>query len=471
MSKLDHFNQVLSNHNDNNDDNKIDSIDDVEFANIMDERDELSEFKNKFLFPKKVQEDENSGDSIYLCGNSLGLQPKTTKDRILQELDDWKTYGVEGHWNSKYPWLTADEVVLPHLSNLVGARQEEVCCMNSLTTNLHLFMLSFYRPKGNRTKILIEAKAFPSDIYATESQIEIHNLAPEEHLIKLSPKEGQDYVRTEDVLSVIEEEGDNIALVMLCGVQYYTGNFYDIPTITEAAHAKGCRVGWDLAHTVGNIPLKLHDWNVDFAVWCHYKYCNSGPGAIGGAFVHGSLSGVEEGNENANNNVDQPEKHNDLVRVKGWWGHNLKTRFDMDYPFDAVPGAFGWRLSNPPIFQIAAVHASLDIFEEAGGIEVLRAKSTLLTNYLEYLLEKHIVPLNVLKIITPKDPNRRGCQLSLLFSIDIENIHKQISEKGVICDLRKPNVMRIAPTPLYNSFLDVWTFVDLLKSACENNKD
>lgn len=381
------------------------------------------------------------------------------KKRIQEELDDWANLGVEAHFDGRHPWVSTDEPLLENMSNIVGAQKEEVAIMNSLSTNMHLMMVPFYRPTDTRFKILTEAGAFPSDRYGVESQLRLHDIDLKEGLIELSPREGETYLRTEDILKVIEEQGQSIALVFFSGVQYYTGQLFDMESITKAGHEQGCRVGFDLAHAVGNAPLKLHDWNVDFAVWCCYKYLNSGPGTIGGCFVHGRLTGVPQEDGKV------VETGNDLKRLAGWWGQEQNSRFTMLDSFNPIPGASGFRLSNPPVLCVASLDVSLQVFAKA-GFDKLRSKSLLLTGYLEYLID-NTVPSGHIKIITPRDPNQRGCQLSLLFSHNaaVVSVSSALAKGGLIADVRKPNVMRIAPVPLYNSFTDVWKFVELLRNV------
>ena len=420
------------------------------FAAAMDERDELAGLRAKFLFPPAPQTctDTTRKETLYLCGNSLGLQPKDTRKYVNEELDKWEQHGVEGHFTEPRPWVTIDETVQEMMANVVGARSHEVVVMNSLTTNLHLMMVAFYRPKGERYKILLEAKAFPSDEHAFQSQARFHGYDPDDALIRLSPRDGEQTLRTEDIERVLAEQGSCIATVLFSGVQYYTGQLFDIPRITAAAHAAGAEVGFDLAHAAGNAELKLHDWNVDFGVWCNYKYINAGPGAIGGCFVHERHAG------------DTLETR---PRFAGWWGHRKSDRFEMRPDFITMQGAVGYQLSNPPVFQIAALRASLDVFEEA-TMSRLRAKSVLLTALLEVLLAEAFND-SELTVITPADPAARGCQLSLLFKTPIKAVHERITAEGVICDMREPDVMRIAPAPLYNSFADVHSFVRLLRDA------
>lgn len=412
----------------------------LEFARKMDQNDALSHFRSKFHLPLK----ENGEPYIYLCGNSLGLQPKTTKEAILQELEDWKNYGVEGHFHAKHPWMPYHEFLTKSMANVVGAKPIEVVVMNTLSVNLHLMMVSFFRPQGKRTKILIEFDAFPSDKYAVESQLKFHGLDPEEHLIQLTAREGETLIREEDIKSVIEEQGEEIALIMLGNTNYYTGQFFDMKTITEMGHAKGCVVGFDCAHGAGNVELNLHDCGVDFAVWCSYKYLNSGPGSLGGCFVH------------------ERHAHNkELPRFAGWWGHNKDTRFKMRDGFDPIPGVESWQLSNPPILSMAAIKASLEIFEEA-GIANLRKKAISLTQYCEFVIED--IGNDRIEIITPRDPNKRGSQLSIQVKNADKTLFDKITNAGVIADWREPDVIRIAPTALYNSYEDVYQFSQLLKS-------
>lgn len=404
-----------------------------DFAIEMDNSDPLKNFRDKFYIPE---------NTIYLCGNSLGLQPKSTKDYILQELEDWKNYGVEGHINAKRPWLPYHEFLTESTAKLVGADNDEVVNMNSLTTNLHLMMISFYRPEGKRNKILIEKNAFPSDIYAVKSQIEFHGLNVKDSLIEFSADEGEDIIKTDKLIDYIYKHGNEIALIMMGGVNYYSGQAFDMAEITKAGHKMGCIVAFDLAHATGNLKLELSKWNVDFAVWCNYKYMNAGPGAIGGAYV------------NRKHITDEK-----IPKLKGWWGHNKKIRFLMGPEYEAIPTVESWQLSNPPIFQLASLRASLDIFDEA-GIDKLRIKSEKLTGYCEFLIKNH--KTENIKIITPEDPNQRGCQLSLRTFKDGKKIYDRLTNEGVICDWREPDVIRIAPVPLYNTYTDVFNFSQIL---------
>ncbi|WP_299275723.1 kynureninase [uncultured Psychroserpens sp.] len=412
----------------------------LEFAKQQDQNDQLSSFRNKFHLPK----DHNGNELVYMTGNSLGLQPKITKDYINQELEDWANLGVEGHTEGKNPWLHYHEFLTKTMANIVGAKPLEVVVMNSLTANLHFMMVSFYKPTSKRYKILIEADAFPSDKYAVESQLRHHGYDHEEGLILWKAREGEELANYEDLETILKNQGDNIALIMIGGVNYYTGQFFDLKRITDLGHSYGCIVGFDCAHGAGNVKLNLHDSGADFAVWCSYKYLNSGPGSLSGAFVH--------------------ERHayrKDLNRFTGWWSHNKQTRFRMRDEFDQLPGAEGWQLSNPPILSMAAIRASLDVFAEA-NFDKLCEKSKQLTGYFEFLL----LELNNsdIKIITPSHPNERGCQLSIQVLNADKSLHNKLTEAGIITDWREPDVIRCAPVPLYNSFMDIYEFVERLKT-------
>jgi len=409
--------------------------DTANFALELDAEDELRSYRNEFHIPLQ----KNGEQHVYMCGNSLGLQPKRTKQFLNQELEDWATFGVEGHFHAKNPWLPYHEFLAESYAKIVGAQSTEVVAMNTLTVNLHLMMVSFYRPTQKRNKIIIEGDAFPSDIYAVESQIKHHGFLPENSLIKLRPIDGESAIRTEDIAAILEAEGDEIALIMLGGVNYYTGQVFDFEIITRLAHSKGIAVGFDLAHAAGNIKLELHKWGVDFAVWCSYKYLNSGPGSVAGAFVH--------------------EKHHNtnLPRFAGWWGHNKEERFKMPDKFNPIASAEGWQLSNPPILSLAAIRASLSIFDEV-GMDKLVSKSIKLTDYLVFLLNS--IESDRIEIITPKE---RGCQLSIRVKNGDKKLFDSITVKGVIADWRDPDVIRVAPIPLYNSFQDVFKFYTILK--------
>ncbi len=412
----------------------------LSFAKQMDEKDSLKAFRHQFHLPLQ----KNGKPYIYLCGNSLGLQPKSTRAAIEQELKDWENHGVEGHFHAKNPWMPYHEFLTEAMAKVVGAKPIEVVVMNTLSVNLHLMMVSFYRPTAKRHKILIEFDAFPSDKYAVASQIKFHGFDPSESLIELKAREGEECIRMEDIEAVIEAEGEEIALIMIGNTNYYTGQFFDMKHITALGHAKGCKVGFDCAHGAGNVALNLHDSGADFAVWCSYKYLNSGPGSLGGCFVH--------------------ERHaydKTLPRFEGWWGHNKQTRFGMRDGFDPIPGVEAWQLSNPPILSMAAIKASLEVFMEA-GMENLRKKAVVLTGYLEFLIDE--MNNNRIKIITPRDPKQRGCQLSIQVKDADKTLFNQITEAGVIADWREPDVIRVAPIPLYNSFEDVYRFVEVLET-------
>jgi len=411
----------------------------IRYAQKQDQEDPLKKYREEFLFPTN-----NDGDKlIYLCGNSLGLQPKKTSAYLKQELDDWAKFGVEGHSDAKNPWLPYHEFLTGSMAKIVGAKPSEVVIMNSLTANLHFMMVSFYQPTKTKYKIVIESDAFPSDKYGVESQLKFHGIDPKEGLILWKPRKGEELCRFEDLETILATQGDEIALLMIGNTNYYTGQSFPLKKITELGHQYNCLVGFDLAHGVGNIQPNLHETGADFAVWCTYKYLNSGPGSLGGCFVH--------------------ERHADtatLNRFTGWWGHNKQTRFNMRHEFDALSGAEGWQLSNPSILSMAAIRASLDIFEEA-GFDTIREKSITLTGYLEYLIEALKDPR--INIITPKNPKERGCQLSIQVKSANKNLHTQLTANGVISDWREPDVIRVAPAPLYNSFEDVFKFVEQLK--------
>jgi kynureninase len=411
------------------------------FAARVDEQDPLRPFREKFYIPRSA----TGEDVIYLTGNSLGLQPKTARGYVEQELKDWETLGVEGHLHARRPWMPYHEFLTEQMARLIGAKAIETVVMNSLTVNLHLLMVSFYRPAGARSKIVIERGAFPSDQYAVESQIRFHGFDPRGNLIEIAPREGETTLRTEDILETIDKHGDSIAMVLLGGVNYYTGQAFEMQPITEAGHKAGAIVGFDLAHAAGNIELRLHDWGVDFAAWCSYKYLNAGPGGVGGCFI----------NERHANSFDIP-------RFTGWWGHDKATRFLMGPEYVPIPGAEGWQISNPPILQMAALRASLEIFDEA-GMSALREKSTRLTGYMEFLLDDIRGPR--ISVITPRDPDQRGCQLSIRVKDADKSLFEAVSARGVFADWREPDVIRVAPVPLYNSFEDVYKFVGILKDC------
>ena len=412
----------------------------IEYAKDQDLHDPLAHYRKKFHIPKNSEGDE----WLYFTGNSLGLQPKETKNHIKQELDDWANLGVEGHFEAKNPWMPYHEFLTETMAQIVGAKPIEVVIMNTLTTNLHLLMVSFYQPTKLKHKILIESDAFPSDRYAVETQLKFHGFEPSDSLIEWSPRKGETLLNIEDLESILESQGEEIALLLIGGVNYYTGQYLDLKKISQLGRRKGCKVGIDLAHGVGNIQPNLHESGVDFAAWCTYKYMNSGPGSLGGIFVHERYAN------------DQT-----LKRFAGWWSQNKATRFDMRQPLDITPGAEGWQLSNPPILSMAAIKASLELFNEV-GMNALIKKSRLLTGYLEYL----ILELNNkdISIITPTDPEQRGCQLSIQVKNANKSLHTKLTEAHVITDWRTPDVIRCAPVPFYNSFKDVFKMVEKLKN-------
>lgn len=413
-----------------------------DFAREMDEKDPLKGFRSRFYFPKV-----DGREAIYFCGNSLGLQPKTTKDYIQRELDNWANMAVDGHFHGEDAWYHIRKKSKPALAEIVGAHEHEVVAMNNLSSNLHFLMVSFYQPTKNRFKIITEAGAFPSDMYILETQVKFHGLDPDQTIIELKPRDGEYTLRTEDILKTITENHDQLTLVMMSGLQYYTGQVFDMKAITAAGHAAGAKVGFDLAHAAGNVPLQLHDWGVDFATWCSYKYMNSGPGNISGIFVH-------------EHHAESPE----LPRLAGWWGHDEAERFKMEKGFKPMFGADGWQLANSNVLALAAHQASLDIFQEA-GMKRLRQKSELLTSYLEFLLQEINGERGVIEIITPKNTNERGCQLSLLVKKGGKAVFDELYQNAIVGDWRHPNVIRIAPTPLYNSFMDVYRFAKILEQS------
>jgi kynureninase len=411
----------------------------IVYAKEQDTLDELSSYRQQFHIPK----DKQGNELIYLCGNSLGLQPKSTKDYINQELNDWANLGVEGHTEAKNPWMPYHEFLTEATAKLVGAKPIEVVTMNSLTANLHFMMASFYKPTKERYKIVIESDAFPSDKYAVESQLRHHGFDDKEGLILWEPRANKELLQYEDLEDILKKHGHEIALIMVGGVNYYTGQFLDFKRITTLGHSYGCMVGFDCAHGAGNVNLDLHNSGADFAVWCTYKYLNSGPGSLSGCFVH--------------------ERHaydKSLNRFTGWWSHNKETRFNMRHEFDVLPGAEGWQLSNPPILSMAAIKASLDMFNEV-GIDKLVEKSKKLTGYFEFLLKE--LGEDVIRIITPSNPKERGCQLSIQVLNADKKLHQKLTEAGVISDWREPDVIRCAPVPLYNTFEDVYRMVEKLK--------
>jgi kynureninase len=400
----------------------------LDYARRRDAEDPLRGFRDRFHIPQ-----QNGRDIVYLVGNSLGLQPKIVREALDRELSTWAERGVEGWFANENDWYRCHEWTKDSLGRLVGARPAEVVAMNNLTVNLHLLLTSFYRPAGTRTKILVEGGAFPSDQYALETMLRSRGLDPNEVLVEVQPRSDEYLLRTDDLLGTLDRLGDTLALVLLGGVNYYTGQFFDLETITKRAQAVGATVGYDLAHAVGNVPLRLHDWNVDFAVWCAYKYLNSGPGAVGGAFVH--------------------ERHHaaDLPRLAGWWGHDEATRFAMKPGFRPMPGADGWQVATPNVLAMATHRAALELFDEA-GFENLRQKSEALTGYLEFLL----ADFPNLEILTPRAPVERGCQLSVLVRRNGRALFEALHARGIWGDWRDPDVIRLSPVPLYNSFEDVW---------------
>ncbi len=410
-------------------------------AQLLDKADPLRPYRQRFFFPK-----HNGKNVLYFTGNSLGLQPHGVEKALRKELKNWREYGVEGHFKGDMPWMYYHKFLQPQSARLVGAKESEVVVANTLTTNLHLLMASFYRPTKERFKIIMEAGAFPSDMYAMETQARWHGFNPDGAVIEVAPRAGEETLRTEDILATIAQHGDSVAVVMFSGVNYYTGQFFDLKKITEKAHEVGAYAGFDLAHTAGNLPLQLHDWGVDFACWCSYKYLNSGPGGPSGLFVH-----EKHGND--------PE----FPRFAGWWGHDEETRFQMKKGYKPMLGAAGWQLSNAQVLSMAAHKVSLDMFDEV-GMTALREKSLQLTAYLAFLIEN----LNEeaghrrFHIITPKNPEERGAQLSILTGSEGKKLFDYLTENGVIADWREPNVIRVAPVPMYNNFKDCWRLTDLL---------
>ena len=413
------------------------------FAKELDQKDTLSRYKNEFIFPKV-----NNKDVIYFTGNSLGLQPKRTKSYVDEVMNDWANLAVEGHFYANKPWWDYHERFANPLSKIVGALPSEVTVMNTLTVNLHLLMVSFYRPTAKRYKILCEAKAFPSDQYMIQSQVQFHGYHPNDAIVEIQRRDGEHNIRLEDVLSKIEEVGDALALVLIGGVNYYTGQVFDMKTITKAGHKAGAFVGWDLAHAAGNVKLDLHEWDVDFAAWCSYKYMNSGPGNASGCFIH----------EKHHNNKD-------LHRFAGWWGHNKERRFKMEPVFDPVQGAEGWQISNLPILSLAPYLASVALFDEI-GMDALIEKRNLITAYLEFILYEISQEVGgAFEIITPKNQDERACQLSVYLHGEGRSLFEYLMKNGVITDWREPNVIRLAPVPLYCSFEDMYEFGQILKAG------
>tara|TARA_R110001592_G_scaffold302737_1_gene574684 strand:- start:1514 stop:2827 length:1314 start_codon:yes stop_codon:yes gene_type:complete len=421
------------------------------YAQTLDLNDPLAKIRDQFAIPKQA----NGDDEYYFTGNSLGLQPKLAREYVIELLDSWGQRGVKGHFEGDFPWMPYHELLTEQSALLVGGKNEEVVMMNSLTTNLHLMMVSFYQPQGKRSKILIEDHAFPSDHYAVESQLRHHKKNVDDNLLLWRPRAGEELLNTDDLYQMIEQQGDEIALILLPGVQYYTGQVLDMKTITEKAHAKGIMVGFDLAHAVGNIEMDLHNWQVDFACWCSYKYLNSGAGSVAGCFVH------ETHSTNSNNETQ-------VKRFAGWWGHDKSTRFKMENNFKPIATAEGWQLSNPPVLSLAAIRGSLDTIKMAGGISELRKKSVKLTQYMTELIASELG--DKIRIITPSNQAERGCQLSLMINVkglDGKAMFNALEENGVTTDWREPNVIRVAPVPLYNQFQDIYHFVRLLKECLQ----
>jgi len=416
---------------------------DEAFARELDERDALAPFRDRFAIPRR-----GDGTEVhYFCGNSLGLMPLRARDLVESELARWSDRAVQAHFDEDAPWYAYHELFRESAARLVGARPDEVVLMNSLTVNLHLMLVSFYRPRGGRTKILIDAPTFPSDLYAVQTQIRGHGLDPAREIVHASPRPGEATLREEDLEALLEERGETIALVLLSGVNFVTGQRFDLHRVAAAARARGCRVGFDLAHAAGNVPLALHETGADFAVWCSYKYLNSGPGALGGCFVH-----------------ERNARDVDLPRFGGWWGNDPATRFRMhlEREFRPVPTADGWQLSNPAILAMAPIRASLELFDEA-GIETLRAKSRLLTAFLVEHLDR--LASDRLEVLTPRDPESRGCQVSLRIRDGARDVLAALEARGCVCDFREPDAVRVAPVPLYNTFHDVWCLANALASV------
>jgi len=415
------------------------------FAQQLDAQDQLRQYQNEFSFPQV-----NGKKAIYFTGNSLGLQPKRAKTYVDEVMNDWANLAVEGHFYAEKPWWDYHERFANPLSQLVGALPSEVTVMNTLTVNLHLLMVSFYRPTATRYKIICEEKAFPSDQYLFQSQVNFHGYATEDAIVEVKRREGEHNIRLEDVLAKIDEVGDELALVLIGGVNYYTGQVFDMKTITQAGHRVGAYVGWDLAHAAGNIELHLHDWQVDFAAWCSYKYMNSGPGNASGCFIH--------------------EKHHtnsELPRFAGWWGHNKERRFKMEQKFDPIQGADGWQISNLSVLSLAPYLASVELFAEI-GMEALIQKRNQITSYLEFVLRQIDQEVNGnFEIITPSNPSERGCQLSVFLHGEGRSLFDYLMKNGVIIDWREPNVIRLAPVPMYTSFEDIYRFGQILKNGIE----
>lgn len=412
----------------------------ISYAKESDHNDALNIYREQFYIPLL-----NNKHAIYFLGNSLGLQPKTTQDEVLKIMEAWANFGVEGFFMGKEPWLNYHKKITPLLCDIVGAKEQELVTMNHLTVNLHLLMISFYQPTKNRYKIICEAKAFPSDQYAFQSQVKLHGYKIEDAIIEVHPKEGTEIITTADIIATIEQHKDSVAMVLFSGVNYYTGQVFDMPAITEAAHNAGAYAGFDLAHAAGNVELQLHNWNVDFACWCNYKYLNSGPGAIAGAFIN--------------------EKHlqnKKLKRLEGWWGNDVANRFKMENSFTPSPNAEAWQMSTAPMLLLASHKASLDIFKQA-GFKNLLSKSKLLSDYLFFVLNEINQPEKRFTILTPRNSNERGCQVSLSVFKNAKAVFDELLPNGIFADWREPNVIRVAPVPLYNSFEEIFTFAATLK--------
>ena len=418
----------------------------IDYAKQLDSQDKLAVYRERFYMPQV-----NRKEALYFTGNSLGLQPKSTASYIQQELDDWAQHGVEGHFHAKNPWVAYHKILTEPFARLVGAKPQEVVAMNGLTVNLHLMLVSFYRPQGKRCKIICEAKAFPSDQYTLESQVKFHGLNPEDTIVEVAPRAGEHTIREEDILAKITEVGEELALVFWGGVNYYTGQVFDMGAMTQSTHAVGALCGLDLAHGVGNVSLELHDWGTDFACWCSYKYLNSGPGSVAGIFVH-------------EKHANKPE----LPRFAGWWGYEEETRFMMASGFKPMSGAPGWQLSNAPVLTMAACKASMDIFDEV-GMESLVAKSREMTNYMEFVLNDISSRYDNcnFEVITPQAQAARGCQLSVLMHGQGKDMFDFLTQEGVIADWREPNVIRLAAIPLYNSFEDVYMLGEVLEKGLQ----
>ena len=442
---LNHLRTLQSEHN-----NKADplSLTSPDFAHFLDSIDPLPNTRSLFTLPRCHPYTADSADCVYMCGNSLGLQPKLAAEYVKDEMDKWGRLGVEGHFNGARPWVSIDEPCLPLMAEVVGAASpDEVGVMNTLSVNLHLLLTSFYQPTTERYKVIIEEAAFCSDHHVIRSQLALHHIPFDSGLIQLKPRHGETYIQTADIITAIKDAGPSLALVLLPGIQFYTGQLFDMRTVTEAAHEVGAYCGFDLAHAAGNAVMELHEWQVDFAAWCTYKYLNSGPGAIAGLFFH-----------------SRHHNNTGLHKLAGWWGQTQAVRFQMKAEHQPIKGAQSYQVSNPPVLPTVCLYASLRTFEQAGGLKALRAKSLLLTSYLEQLLLPLLTPLSI-RILTPNTLSERGCQLSVLLSLPVRGVLKRMEAAGVLCDGREPNVIRLAPTPLYNTFSDVWRTVNVLAKA------